>query len=678
MERMAFGLAVAPKLMDAIVKWIIHSTPDTDNYIDDIVTPEDQAEVVATQLHLHGLPTKPPVDFHATNVLGLKLSEADGQLQWQRRESIDLSAPSVLTKRSVFGWCGKLTSHYPRCGWLRPAASWLKCLAFAGASWDDVVSTEVQQLCADLEGRVPQEDPAHGSWSPPTSSDWRIFCDASSIAYGVILQAGSSVMEDQCWLRPKDDKKHINVAELDAVVKGLNLVAEWNIKKVMLFTDSKTVHSWLRAVLGNTRRVKVNGLNQVVVERRLQIIAEVFHMLQLDVLLQWLPSERYPADKLTRVPAKYIEAWKAVRNQSDVVAVAADTTDEVGLLPIQEAEIASTQKEDTTIQMVMKQVVAGEVTEPGFQKVQSQLLVRDGLLHRSIKLPTNEVVVVPVLAEPMERREIHKAHVDTGHASREVVWRFLHRHCYFTNMASKCEEAIQECTACAMANPRRGDSVPPTRPAMPNGSWSTVSIDTLKLGASQSGRFHCVLVYIDHFTKWVEVVPLKRHDGASVASAFLSVCARWGPPEVIRCDNGSEFVNAVVDALFKVFGVNVQHGAVRHPQSQGTAERFNKTLLTLIRKSLEAVDDWEAALDLLLHKYRVRPHSVTKISPAEAMCGWEPRGLLLETNRQELSDSAWVDRLRRHAVRIHDHIEEELSALDFEDDAEAQHGLLLW
>ena len=80
------------------------------------------------------------------------------------------------------------------------------------------------------------------------------------------------------------------------------------------------------------------------------------------------------------------------------------------------------------------------------------------------------------------------------------------------------------------------------------------------------------------------------------------------------------------------------------------------------------MDDWEAALDLLLHKYCVRPHSVTKISPAEAMCGWEPRGLLLETNRQEFSDSAWVDRLHRHAARIHDNIEEELSALDFEDE----------
>ena len=49
-------------------------------YTDDIVTPEDQAEVVTTLLQLHGLPTKPPVDFQATSVLGLKLSEVNGRL----------------------------------------------------------------------------------------------------------------------------------------------------------------------------------------------------------------------------------------------------------------------------------------------------------------------------------------------------------------------------------------------------------------------------------------------------------------------------------------------------------------------------------------------------------------------------------------------------------------------
>ena len=61
--------------------------------------------------------------------------------------------------------------------------------------------------------------------------------------------------------------------------------------------------------------------------------------------------------------------------------------------------------------------------------------------------------------------------------------------------------------------------------------------------------------------------------------AFVEVCARWGPPEVVRSDNRTEFVNANVDSMFDVFGITVKHGAVRHPQSQGVVECFHRSLL---------------------------------------------------------------------------------------------------
>ena len=193
-------------------------------------------------------------------------------------------------------------------------------------------------------------------------------------------------------------------------------------------------------------------------------------------------------------------------------------------------------------------------------------------------------------------------------------------------------------------------------------------INTLELGGSRSGCFHCMLVCVYAFTKWVEVVPLRRHDTRSVADGFLSVCARCGPPATARCDNGSEFVIAIMSALFKSFGVRVQHGAVRHPQRQGAVERFNRTLLTLIRKTLQQEDDWEAALDLLLFRYRIRPHSVTKTSPAEAMHGWKPKSLLVEEQMPEFSESAWVDRLKSQVARVWDFVDGQLSKADFIDD----------
>ena len=103
-------------------------------------------------------------------------------------------------------------------------------------------------------------------------------------------------------------------------------------------------------------------------------------------------------------------------------------------------------------------------------------------------------------------------------------------------------------------------------------------IDTLELCTDSSGKSHCMLVCADIFTKWVEVCPLCRHDAAGVAAAFISMCLRWGAPDVVRMDNVTEFENTVVKSLLQLLDVHVRTGAVRHTKLQGSAEQFNRTL----------------------------------------------------------------------------------------------------
>ena len=667
MERMGFGLAIAPKVLDTIVKWVTRDFTDTDNYIDDIITPTDQAEALADALTAHGLPTKPAVDVDATRVLGLQTHDG----QWERREPLQ-PPPTQMTKRNVFQWCGQLTGHYPVCGYLRPLASWLKRLASATTdAWDAAVPQELCDLCHDAAKRVEGDDPVHGAWTADDPQDWRVWCDASSIAYGVVLEADGTVLEDQSWLRGATDKRHINVAELDAVVKGLTLASSWRIPKLCIMTDSQTVHGWLRSLFDNIKRVHVSGLHEVLVQRRLQVILDIVDSSGMSVDVVWVPTQQNIADQLTRVPPPFLRFARQTAKMSgpigDADVVGAAVADDAAWRVLTLGEIAAAQQQDEVIPVVVEDLVAGHaVRSPAFQRVQQQLTVVDGVLMRSVKLPPNEVMSVPVVPNDIEEFVLRGAHQQTGHASWEVMWRFLRGVSYFPNMAEKCQDFIRRCPPCTAANPRGGPGVPPTRPVSANGPWSVVSIDTLELGVSRSG-YRYVLVCIDHFTKWVEVVPMKRHCSAEVAAAMVSICSRWGAPEVVRSDNGTEFVNAIVSALFKSFGVTVQRGAVRHPQSQGSVERFNRTLLTIIRKTLEDDDDWETALELLLFHYRSRPHTATKISPMEAMHGWQPHRLLIEQDSTELSDSAWVDKLQRKSARLRDHLEVELARLDFLD-----------
>ena len=62
---------------------------------------------------------------------------------------------------------------------------------------------------------------------------WR---DASSIVIGTVLEVDGRVF-DASWLKNKDDFSHINVADLESVLKGVNLVLKWELHELEVETD---------------------------------------------------------------------------------------------------------------------------------------------------------------------------------------------------------------------------------------------------------------------------------------------------------------------------------------------------------------------------------------------------------------------------------------------------------
>ena len=318
MERMGFGLSVAPKVMDAVIKYVTGGFPEVDNYIDDLIVPMSEVDAVVKHLEQFGLPTKPAEKMDQARVLGLQLFVGqDNKLFWKRREGFTMDCGEKITKRSVFSWCGKLLSHYPVCSWLRPACSFLKRLASAEPTWDSPASHQLVLCCAEIMNRLEKEDPVRGVWhvTPPDSGTWKVWCDASNVAIGVVLECNGEVVEDQCWLRRADDQQHINVAELQGATKALSLAVEWNLKEVTLMCDSKTVCGWLNAVLKNTHRVRVGGLYGTLVQRRLQVIEDLIAITGIAVTVEWAPSQENRADALTRVPDTLLQVWKS-RNTS--------------------------------------------------------------------------------------------------------------------------------------------------------------------------------------------------------------------------------------------------------------------------------------------------------------------------------------------------------------------------
>ena len=194
-------------------------------------------------------------------------------------------------------------------GWLLVACSYVKRRA-EGGRWDDCVGEEAASMLAEVMARVEREDPVRGQWSVPKSSAGVVWCDASSIATGVLLEIGGVVAEDAAWLRKKDDYGHINIAELEAVVRGVNLALKWGLREIEVVTDSANVCGWVGLMLSEEKRIKTKGAAEILIKRRIGVLKDLVEDLQFGLTITLVPLERNKAEVLTRVKKSWLSAGK--------------------------------------------------------------------------------------------------------------------------------------------------------------------------------------------------------------------------------------------------------------------------------------------------------------------------------------------------------------------------------
>lgn len=319
LTRLGFGLNLAPLVMKAVISCALAQDDEvrqaTSPYVDDILVNEDIMSVERVQEHLErfGLSCKPPEKVPCgARVLGLTVKRhtdaPDGNethLVWERANELP-TIPEKLTRRSIFAMCGKLVSHLPVCGWLRPAAAFIKRRANEKtSSWDDVINDlAFRNLVEDLIQRVKREDPAGGRWDV-SGEEAIVWVDASSLATGALVEVEGCVIEDGCWLRPEDGM-HINLAELDALLKGINMALVWNMKVIHIKTDSSTVFHWISDALSGKSRLKTKAPSEMLIRRRVSTFTSLVEEYSLRVSISLVPSASNKADALTRVPQSWL------------------------------------------------------------------------------------------------------------------------------------------------------------------------------------------------------------------------------------------------------------------------------------------------------------------------------------------------------------------------------------
>ena len=178
-----------------------------------------------------------------------------------------------MTWCTVFSMCVKLVGHFPVCGWLYMIGRVLKkCVTALTKGWDNPVDdASLRRVVEEVLVRVTHDDPVWGNWSV-SGEELNAWVDASLLVTGVVLVKHGDILEHACWLRPTNDAQHINLAELDAPVKGLNLTLQWQARTVHLHTDSMCIYYWLTDALTGRAQVRTKAESRMLVRRRLTIL----------------------------------------------------------------------------------------------------------------------------------------------------------------------------------------------------------------------------------------------------------------------------------------------------------------------------------------------------------------------------------------------------------------------
>ena len=220
--------------------------------------------------------------------------------------------------------------------------------------------------------------------------------------------------------------------------------------------------------------------------------------------------------------------------------------------------------------------------------------------------------------------EIHGAHMgETKSLS------FGRDYVFWPGMTAQIKDKVKSCSVCnSFRNQQQKETLHPHE--IPDLPWQIVGTDIFQFQGQQ------YLLVTDFYSKYFEVELLRQSTASCVINNLKKIFARFGIPEKVVSDNGSQYSNTrnvfgdshEFRKFSKDWGFRHITSSPEYPQSNGAAERAVQTAKRIFRKS--AADNKDPFEGLL--KYRNTPFEDIGSSPAQLLMGRRTR-IMIPTHR---------------------------------------------
>lgn len=566
--RLPFGIATAPEFFQREMLHILEGLEGTTCHMDDILVygkdvkeHDRRLDAVLQRLNDAGVTlNEKKCEFRKkrTLYLGHVLEAAGISADPEKTAAIrKLPAPESVTQlRAFFGMLNHLMKFLPG---LAEMTKPLRDLLASDAAW--TWGPQQQQAFDRLKEQLAKT-PVLTYYDPQRPHTLSV--DASSYGLGAVL-----LQEDTDGQRRPvayASRALTSTEQRYAQVEKEALAITWACEKFRMYIlglpfHIETDHKPLVPIFSTKR---IDDLTPRLQRMRLRTI-------EYDFSIGHVPGKQlYTADVLSRNPVgeAKTESMEAVLKDYEVLAI--------GSLPASNnmlTRIRRAQAEDRTLHRVMEYCTTKwpptselppDVRQ--YASVTDELSVVDDLLLRSGRL------VIPPTLRSQVLESLHTGHQGVSRCrarAREATW--------WPGINAHLRDHVQKCPTCQVH--RRPGTEPLLQTPVPDRPWEVIGMDIFY------ANHRNYLVVVDYFSKFFELATLKRTTTADVVSKLTPMFARFGIPDVIRSDNGPQFVSQEFKRFLSEHDIKHVTSSPYYPQSNGQAERTVQTAKALMKKS---------------------------------------------------------------------------------------------
>ena len=303
--------------------------------------------------------------------------------------------------------------------------------------------------------------------------------------------------------------------------------------------------------------------------------------------------------------------------------------------------IRTLQESDPDLNVIMKAVKTRE--KPSHNKIVTvspaaryywsiweSLAIHDGCLYRKFYRKDGTGSHLQFLVpRPLREDILYQVHntIVSGHLGRKKTLEKLLQRFFWYGVSDDVYSWILRCDICAATKrPHKTPRAPlgKMQVGAPFDRLSTDYLGPLPL-TPRSNRY--ILVATCAFTKWVEIIPVPDLSAKTCANRLLNeVISRFGSPLTLHSDLGRTYESSVMSELCKLLEIKKTRTSVRNPRGNGQVERFNRSILRMIKAYLcGEQENWDLNLGCLAAAYRACPNETTRLSPNLLMLSRELR-----------------------------------------------------